>query len=74
MKDGQVCHVKTPRKESFATAPNNYKPIKRKSQAQDKQYENKRKREFQQTWQVDFPWLRYEETLDNKIFVENTQS
>ena len=43
--------IKTTRKESVATAPNNDKPLKRKSQAKkDKQYEKKRKREFQQTW------------------------
>ena len=60
--------IKTPRKESIATAPNNDKPLKRKSQAEkDKQYKKKRKREFQQTWLIDFPWLRYKETLDDKI-------
>jgi hypothetical protein len=55
--------IKTPRKESIATAPNNDKLLKRKSLAEkDKQYEKKRKRELQQTWLIDFPWLRYKET------------
>ena len=61
--DRQIRYA-TPRKESVATAPNNDKPLKQKSQAEkDKQYKNKRKREFQQTWLIDFPRLRYEETL-----------
>ena len=69
--------IKTARKESIATAPNNDKLLKRKSQTEkDKRYEKKRKREFQRTWLIDFPWLRYKETLvatqilraDNSIF------
>ena len=64
--------IKTPRKESIATAPNNDKLLKRKLQAEkDKQYEKKRKHECQQTnkkkKKIDFPWLRYKVTLDNKI-------
>ena len=65
------------RKESVATAPNNDKPLKRKSQAEKvKQYEKKRKLEFQQTWLIDFPWFWYKETikLAFAFFVENTHS
>jgi hypothetical protein len=65
--------IKTPRKESVATAPDNDKLLKRKSLAEkDKQYEKKRKRELQQTWLINFPWLRYKETLDNKISFERS--